>query len=460
MKFANLDELPSYERFSASASSAELELPLVTITPMLGGGTKTRVPDDVDIVRVPSIRGQLRFWWRALFAGRHATSEALYGAEREIWGGIGSKPSDVAASKVRLSMHVTRITEIDASDVGLQQPDAYALWTARGTRLADPAPRRMPGVELTLVVRCRREDLVDVQAALRAWLLFGGVGGRTRRGCGSLALATPEARRDWLPLDMKAPTLQSWLRAHPAHLSPITSLHQAQFCLGAPQREAPAAWHPAIAWLRDFRQGAGAAIDTAFSGAHARQRPSLAMGSAGRPGRSRWPEPDKIRHRFGPRSFDHAPLPGHGSAPHWPRAELGLPVEVRFQTRDRTGQPFSPRPPQDVKLGWTTNVPGPRDHTVEAHDRLASPLVIKPVQLRDGRFAPLALWLTRQLPLTAQAGIHRDKDTLFVDSLAPPGLMLPAGDTHLFAPLGGKSTLREAFMDWVGAKSGVTGGAL
>ncbi|MFZ4701399.1 MAG: type III-B CRISPR module RAMP protein Cmr1, partial [Candidatus Methylumidiphilus sp.] len=43
---------------------------VTTLTPIYGGGTEAGVPDQILPVRVASIRGQLRFWWRLLKSHR------------------------------------------------------------------------------------------------------------------------------------------------------------------------------------------------------------------------------------------------------------------------------------------------------------------------------------------------------------------------------------------------------
>ncbi len=41
-----------------------------TITPMLGGGSRSRMLDGVEVIRATTVHGHLRFWWRALYAAR------------------------------------------------------------------------------------------------------------------------------------------------------------------------------------------------------------------------------------------------------------------------------------------------------------------------------------------------------------------------------------------------------
>jgi CRISPR-associated protein Cmr1 len=67
---------------------------------MLGGGPQARRLDEVDGIRVPGIRGQLRFWWRALFAGAASSIADLFTRESALWGGIDAPHDQVIASRV------------------------------------------------------------------------------------------------------------------------------------------------------------------------------------------------------------------------------------------------------------------------------------------------------------------------------------------------------------------------
>src|SRR5690606_23507376 len=57
-----------------------------SITPIYGGGAVARKVDGATPIRVPGIRGQLRFFWRALFAP--GERERLAKRERELFGGV------------------------------------------------------------------------------------------------------------------------------------------------------------------------------------------------------------------------------------------------------------------------------------------------------------------------------------------------------------------------------------
>src|SRR5580658_6094975 len=102
---------------------------LRTITPVLGGAAETRQVDTIDVVRAPSLRGQLRHWWRALQGHRYPDRKALAAAEQAIFGGIGGE--QVTRSMVEVVVDGKRRTQQDNSDIELSNPAAYALWPAR-----------------------------------------------------------------------------------------------------------------------------------------------------------------------------------------------------------------------------------------------------------------------------------------------------------------------------------------
>lgn len=55
------------------------------VTPMFGGGVEPAVADPVTPIRMPTVRGHLRFWWRAT-RGVGMSIEELQGREIKIWG--------------------------------------------------------------------------------------------------------------------------------------------------------------------------------------------------------------------------------------------------------------------------------------------------------------------------------------------------------------------------------------
>lgn len=65
------------------ADSVPVKLTIEVVTPIYGGGVETRKIDGVNTIRVPTIRGHLRFWWRALHAHLpdYNTADKLYAAD-------------------------------------------------------------------------------------------------------------------------------------------------------------------------------------------------------------------------------------------------------------------------------------------------------------------------------------------------------------------------------------------
>ena len=379
------------------------------------------------MVRTPTIRGHLRFWWRALHAHRFAgRPRTLYEEEARIWGRAGDENGG-GRSQIELRVSVLNRSEIDAGNVRFQDPGAYALWPARRTGQDQPAPRRCPGLEFRLTVSASCADLTQVCDAVRLWILFGGYGSRTRRGLGALTVSGDG--RGWLPDgtnedelvrslgDLIASCNDSIFRA-PTGWTPSTVpvLAGASLLIAFPKRcDGMGAWLAALDRLRDFRQGAP-------NGDPARSRAR---------GRSYWPEADMVRLLTGRPGVDHrhAPRDEHTLPPKWPRAGFGLPIDIRFAPNDRRDEP---RP---VQLLWQEG------GTID-HNRLASPLIVKPLPVRQG-FLPMALWLNRAEPagqVIAKQGARSISDSAasFSPFRAP-----------LFRPASGKSSLRDAFCDWL-----------
>ena len=303
------------------------------ITPMFGGGVK---PGEVDCdmpIRASALRGQLRFWWR-LLNGAGRTPADLFIAESALWGGISSRGPQ--ASQVTL--------QVKAEPAGNRQ------LTAKSRQRDFPAytlilePREDPsllnaGYAFNLVLRFKRKvtdrQRKQVIEALRWWASFAGVGARTRRGLGAV-------RVDSTDVDLK-----------PVSIEEVES-HGGRMILGQQTGNAEGAWNEAVNALSSFRQG---------------KKIGRNRGSGRLPGRSRWPEPDAIRRLTKKHAARH--VPKHPVDGYYPRAAFGLPLVFHFKDEY-----------------------DPRDSVLEpeGHDRMASPLILRPYF--DGqRYRPLALLL-------------------------------------------------------------------
>ncbi len=405
------------------------------VTPILGGGSQTRAIDDVDVIRPATVRGHLRFWWRALHGHEFANAKALYTAESVLWGNAATDEGGRSAVGIRIELQ--RAGEMDTSDIHpVKTQGAYALWPARAERMTNTpaAPRRKPGTRFRLVLTAPMDHEPDVRNVVRAWLLFGGYGSRTRRGLGSLT-ATEDART-WLPITRAREAFATLFGRDvfaPPSMQTVDTpwLAGAALHVGKAERDALKAWTTALDWLKEFRQG------TNGGPGHRAREPGTGKPQPNRPSISNWPEPDKIRHLRGKKA---AHPPRHNDAPAWPRAGFGLPIIGRFQTQSRNGGRYDE--PGPFELRWRSGQ--------NERDRLASPLIVKAMPLADGTFVPCALWLNRAYP--AGQVILRGVN----NSQAPFDRLVGAGDTPRFSALANKQSLRQAFLDWLQAKHQTT----
>jgi CRISPR-associated protein Cmr1 len=202
----NLPHLPEWQE-PAKRETIELELRL--ITPMFGGGYKAREVDPLQPIRPAAIRGHLRFWWRATAGARYASVADLYKAETELWGGASTKDNP-AVGKVALQVHILSAGEkASYSQVAPESRPkegplhGYFLFPFQEQKKQNiPAAvgRRQVSFQLRLTLDASLSEAqrAEVRTALKAWIAFGGVGARTRRGCGALTVLGNNANQ-WLP---------------------------------------------------------------------------------------------------------------------------------------------------------------------------------------------------------------------------------------------------------------------
>lgn len=451
--------LPSAKRRSARGGLAvrEITVRLEMVTPVLGGSAQTRAIDEVEIVRAATVRGHLRFWWRVLYGARMSSASDLYARESEIWGRAATDEGGRSAVEIRID--VERAGGVDETDIDLQRTEgSYALWPAKKQsgdpqRNRPPVPqahRRRPGTSFRLTLLAPASCEGEVTNAVRAWILFGGYGSRTRRGLGSLKVS--DELPSWLPsrptrdaietlfgFDVLAPSTKA------ANDSPW--LDGAALQVGKAEQDGMKAWTTALNWLREFRQGRdGPRGDRAREPGDGKTQPK-------RPSISNWPEPDKIRQI---KHKTKAHLPRHNETAVWPRAGFGLPIIGQFQTNARDGSRVDE--PGRFDLRWRAPKKD-RSREFDEHDRLASPLIVKALPLADGTFAPCALWLNRGYPQNGEVGLARPKpggriDEKEVDpaTTAPFDRLVAYGDKPRFSALANKHSLRQAFLDWLHAR--------
>lgn len=358
------------------------------VTPLFGGGVDlseaskahVKLQDPVTLVRGASLRGQLRFWWRHACAAGLADNQRR---EREAllwgWASTSDRPRKGLVSIAVDGRKAVRVREHEVYDRNapkraLRGEDdlgygAFPLQPASGQGAVPGTLAEVAGTfEVTLRLRLPAGELEhaareawelprgnaaallaslgdEVERTWLAFLTFGGLGGRTRRGFGSVR-----------------PTGGSCADLSSENVVERLGWTKQVRYTAESRDNALGAQKLALGKLRSFRQGEGVGRNP---------------GQADRPGRSRWPEADTIRTMSG------ASAPAHRqpitSACGFPRAAFGLPILVQFKDKN-LGDPDT-----------TTIKPAGRE-------RLASPLLLAPVKQLDGRWHGAALLL----PVEAQ----------------------------------------------------------
>ena len=352
------------------ADARELKTVFKFISPMFGGGVALggagrehiKEPDSITPVRGASLRGQLRAWWRRSCAAR-LNDGTRREREKLLWGWASTEHEpnkgaiSIAVDASRLKAEPVGVYEVDnprrplagctplaygafplqpAEGAWVRQPGTLTRWKGHFSVTLRMAPIRNAARIANAWPDVDQPDeamWAEARTTLQAFACFGGLGGRTRRGFGAVAIVDNELRPD------------------PGVLAKQLGWDIARVSCN----DADTAHRKALAALKAFRQEPGTARG----------------GDRRNPGRSYWPEPDTIRRATGGTFRKHPPEhPVHDAAP---RAVFGMPIIVQFKNGDGD----------------------PDKHTIEPMEggRLASPLILRPVQLQDGGFAAAALRL-------------------------------------------------------------------
>lgn len=140
-----------------------------TITPMFMAGADGITPE----VRVPSIKGALRFWWRAIHGNLNL--KELKDKEETIFGGtnVGGR------SKIILLLTSPQPTRENCGDF---RPTPHS----RTRNFSKPGIT--PNFEFTLKVRLNNSGDISIEQVKNLFIIFsilGGLGNRSRRGFGA-----------------------------------------------------------------------------------------------------------------------------------------------------------------------------------------------------------------------------------------------------------------------------------
>ena len=99
------------------------------VTPMYGGGVTPGQVDRTSPIRAPSIRGQLRFWWRVA-CGPFSSSAEMFRRESALWGGIANAGPTASQVAVRVTCPPVTDTQLMPSDAERDPGVKYAFGPA------------------------------------------------------------------------------------------------------------------------------------------------------------------------------------------------------------------------------------------------------------------------------------------------------------------------------------------
>jgi len=155
-----------------------VDFPFTLLTPCFSGTALGKLDDHAEM-RIPPIRGHVRFWHRALFGAADAN---------RVWGNTNGNEGQ--GSRVAL-----RLLKGPLSD---KHPAALLPHDLKKSGRDRPSLR--DGADFTLrlqrLVSCTNDDWDHAQRAVKLWLLVGCLGLRSNRAAGSV---WPEDA--WVPQD-------------------------------------------------------------------------------------------------------------------------------------------------------------------------------------------------------------------------------------------------------------------
>lgn len=393
------------------------------ITPLFGGGVTPAEADPVTVVRATEIRGQLRFWWRACRGGKYSTVQEMKKDEDDIWGAAATEksggPSQVQVEVKSLSEGNTFQVEweekrrgqkvkVPSTDVGNpKSPYSYVAFP-----LNDKKGTVRENIRFQVRITFPKTYSIDVEAALWAWETFGGIGARTRRGFGALRLLTiggnqytdlPSSNRvdveKWLLQKFKDFVDPGTFPNDVPHLQ-----HRPLFFVTRSSQNALDAWKRLFGRLKNFRQ----------------KRTDKNTGRSSEYGHSDWPEANAIR-----RLLENHPKGPHASQNinKFPRGAFGLPLIYHLE--HDLGKPNITLQGKD-----------------KDKERLASPLILRPLACSDRKYVGVALIL---------AGSRLPENLTLKGEGIPDGIVpdtqLTAQEAQRIPLLNGNPDVLQAFLD-------------
>ncbi|NBB86618.1 MAG: type III-B CRISPR module RAMP protein Cmr1 [Bacteroidetes bacterium] len=228
------------------------------VTPMFLGGAH---PNKTAELRVPSFRGALRWWYRALLAGRGVPDLSTLKAKEAAVFGSTDRASAVRLALLDSGVATDKYDEIDKLKKGNSGTSYIWHYVQAGE---NERVYIKPGERFVLMLQARPNDRRKLEDAAKAlWLLsyLGGVGTRSRRMAGSFSVRVVDAPDDvQLPSFAPSGRFAQWLTTE---LSSMLSASATPL-----NAEGLAVLHPTTVRVGCTRQGKGWAETVEDVGAH------------------------------------------------------------------------------------------------------------------------------------------------------------------------------------------------
>ncbi|MCS6872508.1 MAG: type III-B CRISPR module RAMP protein Cmr1 [Anaerolineae bacterium] len=193
---------------------------LEVVSPMFSNGADPKAKETLEI-RAPSVRGQLRYWLRAIIGAQTTELKKLWEEESEVFGTteLGSK---VAVRVYPISVdddYIEKSEMLPHKDKPFERSPSWAI---------------QPEWTVTLELVAQHGEIPErVLHALHVWSLLGGLGKRSRRmfgafklsGGGAPTYSSPEALMDAIKKALKdakcevntSPDIPRFPTLHPMH---------------------------------------------------------------------------------------------------------------------------------------------------------------------------------------------------------------------------------------------------
>ncbi|MDW8381478.1 MAG: type III-B CRISPR module RAMP protein Cmr1 [Verrucomicrobiota bacterium] len=346
------------------------------ITPCFCGGAE---PEKQAEIRAPSIRGQLRWWFRTLggFKSLAARGISVRDQEALIFGTTAGKQGQAGKLIMRLTSPQPPSQPTNADDLraGMDTPLGYALFPLRPFGGSDGKRGKIAeGAQVCVSVLWRGEaNLWDsVRALLAIWGHLGWLGFRGRRAFGAVRLISPSlplnnalshfsAVKNVVVHELPVPNLCDWLKT----AEKLLEWYRAWRRHGQMSRcwdKRGKIWHPIPASKQQqYRAQPG------FRYARRDHNEGLDVQGTGAPD----PDPEQPRGKKG-ETF---------------RPALGLPIIQFFSSLGTKNGPL-PRTKATVDWDWEWNY-----KEQKGEGRFASPVILRPYKDAQGNWHALVIFV-------------------------------------------------------------------